>query len=96
MASQMIKGLAFISLLGLVGGRLVANEPAPAPAAEAPAPAAAECKKHDNHKHQHGEKCGHKAHQHKGADGTEHTCYMHGKHHHMVHGEHTDECEHKS
>lgn len=97
MVSQSIKAFTLACLLTLASGRVFSNEPAPAPTA---APAAAEapvaCKQHEKHAHKHGEKCGHKSHVHKAADGSEHTCYEHGKHHHMVHEGHTDECEHKS
>jgi hypothetical protein len=95
MLIQSIKTLAIVSLLGLASGRLFADGPAPAPAA--PAAAATQCKQHKKHTHQHGEKCGHQSHVHKTSDGTQHTCYKDGIHHHISHEGHTDECEqHKS
>jgi len=94
MLIQSIKALAIVSLLGLASGRVLANDHTPAPADSITA--STQCKQHDKHKHQHGEKCGHKSHVHKTSDGAEHTCYKHGKHHHISHEGHTDECEHNS
>ncbi len=90
MASHLIKGLAFISLLGLAGGPTMANEPVAAPAPEtAQKPAAPGHKTHEKHKHEHGsKKCKHKSEQH-----GNHTDYEHDGHHHNSHEGHVDECD---
>jgi len=68
MVSQFIKVLALVSLLGIVGGRVMADEPAPA----APQ-AAAEHAEHKDHKHVHGSKdCKHKKEQHGDHEDYEH------------------------
>lgn len=92
MVSQFIKVLALVSLLGIVGGRVMADEPAPA----APQ-AAAEHAEHKDHKHVHGSKdCKHKKEQHGDHEDYEH---KEGKgkgakvHHHKMHDGHADECE---
>ncbi|MSP17994.1 MAG: hypothetical protein EXR74_00300 [Bdellovibrionales bacterium] len=93
MTLKLIKGLAFISLLGLVGNPIFADEAAPAvapaPAAEATSkPMDAEHKTHENHEHKHAKKCGHKTEKH-----GDHTDYEHDGHHHKNHKGHTDECD---
>lgn len=91
MASFLLKSLALVSLLGLMGGRVLANEPSAA------APAAAEHSQHTEHKHVHGSKdCKHKKEQHGDHEDYEH---KEGKgkdakvHHHKMHDGHADECE---
>jgi hypothetical protein len=93
MASQLIKGLALVSLLGLVGGPAIANEAAPVSGTpeNTAKSAPAEHKVHENHTHVHGSKnCKHKAEKH-----ADHVDYEHDGHHHFNHDGHTDECENR-
>lgn len=90
MTSLFIKSLALVSILGLFGARVVANEPAAAAHT-------AEHAEHKDHKHIHGSKdCKHKKEQHGDHEDYEHS---EGKgkdakvHHHKMHDGHADECD---
>lgn len=89
MSFNLIKGLAFVSLLSLAAGTGFADEAATATQEPTQKTATAEHKTHENHKHKHGSKnCKHKSEKH-----ADHTDYEHDGHHHTNHDGHADECD---